>query len=273
MVKLWDIKRKVRQEMEVNTDSTTYNNDRLRDMINEVSLEIVEWKVSNELTGKFIQGNVLESTMWKFAIQPIADLFLIEKLNKWDNRVWINTKDLDNEWAVLINDEVITYTSKDLNSIKDCKWVLSNHIKGSSVIPLYSVPDDFWKPIKMYRNKDNNKTEIFYKSTVNNIAKYYEIKNSYVYTYGLDYNTTYYIDYIKKYVPVEDNEDKLILPEHISLNILPYIVWGRLIKDEILRMKLLTQGYNKLVAEYTKQGEHIGRPKGISWKRFWFSSI
>jgi hypothetical protein len=49
-VTLGQMKTKTWQEMEVNSDSTTYNTDRLRDMINEVSLEFLEGKVANELT-------------------------------------------------------------------------------------------------------------------------------------------------------------------------------------------------------------------------------
>jgi hypothetical protein len=57
------------------------------------------------------------------------------------------------------------------------------------------------------------------------------------------------------------------------LNIIPFICGGRLIKDEVLRVKLLNQWYNKLANEYAKQGETTGKPKGIQWKRFGFSSV
>jgi len=57
------------------------------------------------------------------------------------------------------------------------------------------------------------------------------------------------------------------------LNIIPFIAWGRMIKDEILRAKLLTQWYNKLATEWIKAGEEVGKPKNIQWKRYSFSSI
>jgi hypothetical protein len=70
------MKTKTWQEMEQNSDSTTYNANRLRDMINEVSQEFLEGKVSNELTGKYIQCNIFNFNKGKFAVEILSDIAL-----------------------------------------------------------------------------------------------------------------------------------------------------------------------------------------------------
>lgn len=272
-ITLWQIKTKVWQEMEVNSDSTTYSADRVRDMVNEVSLEILEWKVANELTNKYIQWNILNFNKWKFAkilisVQPLQEI--VELSN---TEILFNTTDYPTTWAILLGDEVITYTWKLADRITWCSWILSNHKKWEIIKPLYNLPEDFWKPIKLYKTFDNNITEINYKDNINNLSRYYEIKEWYLFLFWVTAWDTYYMEYTKSYTNMEEDTDESIFPDHIALNIIPFICWGRMIKDEVLRVKLLTQWYNKLSTEYAKQWEDIWKPKWINWKRFWFTSV
>ncbi len=272
-ITLWQIKTKIWQEMEVNSDSSTYNTDRLRDMVNEVGLEILEWKVANELTNKYIQWNILNFNKWKFAKTLISPKPLTDEVEIADTEILFDTTNYPTVWAILLGNEVITYTWKAADRITWVTWILSWHQKGTIVQPLYIVPADFWKPLKVYKFFDNKETEILYKDNINNLERYYEIKEWYLFFYWVLAWDTYYIEYTKKYVNLEDDTDETIFPDHIALNIIPFICWGRMIKDEVLRVKLLSQWYNKLATEFAKQWEDIWKPKWINWKRFWFNSI
>ncbi len=272
-VNLWQIKTKIWQEMEVNSDSTTYNNNRLTDMVNEVSLEILEGKVANELSGKYIQWNILNFNKWKFAITLLANKQLTNDVLITDVEIYFDTAWIPNVWAILLWDEVISYTWKTASSIIWCAWILSGHKIWETVVFLYNTPANFWKPLKLYKKFNNNEIDIPYKDNENNLEKYYEIKEWYLYVYWALNWDKYYVDYIKKYVNMVNDTDISVFPDHIALNIIPFICWGRMIKDETLRMKLLNQWYNKIMTEFVKQWEELGKPKWVQWKRFGFSSI
>jgi len=273
VVTLGKIKTKIWQEMEVNSDSSTYNTNRLRDMVNEVSLEILEGKVANELTGKYIQWNVLNFNKSKFAINILWPKALTGNVSLIDTEILFDTTDAPTTWAILLWDEVIVYTWKLVDRITWCTWILSTHKTWETIQFLYTLPEDFWKPLKLYKTFNNKETEILYKDNENNLSRFYEIKEWYLYTYWLQGWDVYYMEYTKIYENLVEDTDECIFPDHIALNIIPFICWGRMIKDEVLRIKLLNQGYNKIMTEYVKQWESIGKPRWVQWKRFWFSSI
>jgi len=242
-------------------------------MINEVSLEILEWKVSNELIGKYIQWNILNFNKWKFAKKLINPKPLTDEVEVWDVEILFDTADYPTTWAILLWNEVIIYTWKASDRITWVSGILSWHQNGTIIQPLYSLPTDFWKPLKVYKFLNNNEVEILYKDNINNLESFYEIKEWYLFMYWLDVWYTYYIEYIKSYTNLENDIDETVFPDNIALNIIPFICWGRMIKDDVLRIKLLSQWYNKLATEFAKQWEIVGKPKWINWKRFWFSSI
>jgi hypothetical protein len=39
------------------------------------------------------------------------------------------------------------------------------------------LPDDFWKPLKMYKIFGNKETEILYRDPENSLDKFYELKD------------------------------------------------------------------------------------------------
>jgi len=277
VVTLWEMKTKTWQEMEQNSDSTTYNTNRVRDMINEVSQEFLEGKVSNELTGKYIQLNVLNFNKWKFAITIIDSLTITAPIVVWDITVSVDTTTLPAIGAVMIWNEIIAYTSKNATTLLWVTGILSAHKSWDTVIPLYSVPTDYWKSVEVYSFLQNQKQVVSYRDSNGQLVRYYEEMSDwttkYINFFWMMTDDVYYIDYTKTYELLVDDVDESIFPDYMSLNIIPFIAWGRMIKDEILRAKLLTQWYNKLATEWIKAGEEVGKPKNIQWKRYSFSSI
>jgi len=276
-VTLWEMKTKTWEEMEQNSDSTTYNADRVRNMINEVSQEFLEGKVSNELTWRYIQSNILNFNKWKFAITVIGSLTLTAPIVIWDITVSTDTTTLPAIGAVMIGNEVIAYTSKNATTLLWVTWILSGHKTGDTVTPLYTVPTNYRKSIEAYSFLQNQKQELSYKDSNGQLVRYYEELLSwtkkYINLYGVMWDEVYYIEYTIVYVPLVNDIDVSVFPDNISLNIIPCIAWWRMIKDPELRAKLLTQGYNKLATEGIKAGEEIGKPKNIQWKRYSFNSI
>jgi hypothetical protein len=184
---------------------------------------------------------------------------------------------LPSAWAILLWNEIVEYTSKDATKIMWVTWVLTSHKAWDSATILYKCPTDFWKTSDVFSFIDKNKQVLEYKDVNGQLRKYYETlenwANKYIYFYWVTKDDKYYIEYTKTYTLLEDDVDESIFPDYISLNIIPFVVWGRMIKDEILRVKLLYQWYNKITTETIKQWESVGKPKTIQWKRYNFSSI
>mgnify|MGYP003435135361 CR=1 FL=1 len=267
-----DIKTRIRQEMEQNSDSTTYNSQRLLDMINEVGQEIREGKVSNELTNLYIQGNVLDFATSKFVVSPIDNLPINAPITTSSTEIEIDTTNLPTTGGILLWNEIISYTGKTATEITGVTGILSDHSIGEFAIILHKLPTNFRKPLKVYNFISQQEIEIQMKDSINNQYKYYEILDWYIYFYGTSKDKIY-IKYTTNYEYLTDDTDPSPFPDSIALNILPFIAGGRMIKDEVLRVKLLTQWYNKIATEYTRQWEKTGKPKGMGRKRFWFNSV
>lgn len=97
-----DIKTRTWQEMEQNSDSTTYNSNRLLDMINEVGQEIREGKISNELSNTTIQGNVLDFATSKFVVTPINNLPINADITTASTEIEIDTTNLPTTGGILL---------------------------------------------------------------------------------------------------------------------------------------------------------------------------
>jgi len=267
-----DIKTRTWQEMEQNSDSTTYNSNRLLDMINEVGQEIREGKISNELSNTTIQGNVLDFATSKFVVTPINNLPINADITTASTEIEIDTTNLPTTGGILLWNEIISYTGKTATEITGVTGILSSHGEWEIAIILHKLPTSFWKPLKVYNFTNQQEIEIDMKDNVNRQYKYYQILDWYIYFYGTS-NDKIYIKYTTNYEYLTADTDQSPFPDNIALNILPFIVGWRMIKDEVLRQKLLTQWYNKMTTEFAKQWEKTGKPKGIGWKRFWFSSV
>jgi len=277
MATLWDIKTKTWQEMVVNSDSTTYNTDRLWNMINEVGEEIIQKRVFNELSNSYVLWSDLPFYNDKFPITIINDLVLTASVAIADIAISLDTTDLPDTWAVQILWDIIEYTGKTATEITWVTGILVAHAEWDTVIPLYNLASDFYKPIKMYKIVREEQVEILQKDVPNvQLRSYYDIvqkwDNWYIKSKNLDL-WIYYIDYMKKYEAMTSDLDDSIFPDDIALNVIPFIVGWRLIKDQDLRVQLLSEWYGKLAWTYTKYGSKTSKQKKITYTRFWFSSL
>jgi len=263
--------------MEQNSDSTTYNKQRLTDMVNEVSQEIFTGKVSNELTGKVIELNTFAGIEDKFAVNIIGSIAIGGDITTASVEILMDTTNLPTTWAIMLGNEVIEYTGKEATKITGCTWILSSHKSGDIATVLYKCPADFYKTTKVYTFLSNKELEIAIKDNINNMYKYYYIVDGatakYIVFQWVITADPIYIKYKKEYTYLTDDTDVCVFDKNTALNIISFICGGRMIKDEILRVKLLNQWYNKLVVESAKQGEDTGKANGIGWKRFGFNSI
>lgn len=265
------------QEMEQKSSSNTYSRQRLLDMYNELGKEITQGRVANELTGKFIQCNIFKFNTAKFWITKQDPIVLQWDITTSSTEILLDTTKVQDEWAILIGDEVIEYTSKDATKIMWCTWILLEHKTGESITVLNLCPEDFWKPTMVYSFYNGKRVELRTIESNIQLNRYYDIynvgANTYLSLYGVQWNSNYYIEYIKVREDAVEDTEVSIFPQKIALDIIPFICGWRLNKDDVLRAKLLNQGYNKLSTECANQGDLTGKPKGIWRHRFWFSSI
>ena len=263
--------------MVVNSDSTTYNSTRLDNMIDEVGEEIIQKRVFNELSNSAVLWQDLPFYNGKFSITIINNLVLTADVAVWATEISLDTTDLPDTWAIQILGDVIEYTSKTATQIEWVTGILVKHDEWDSVIPLYNLADDFYRPIKMYKIVSGEPVEILQKDEPNvQLRSYYEIVANWDNWYIKSKNMSvwvYYVDYMKKYEAMVDDATDSVFPDDIALNVIPFIAWGRMIKDPDLRVQLLSEWYGKLAWVYSKYGSTSSKHKKITYTRFWFNSL
>lgn len=278
MVTFAEQKTKAWQEMEVNSNSTTYNTDRMGDAINEIGREINEGRVYNELTSSYIEVNVLDESKGQTAFEVLESVVLQWDITVASTEILCNATNLPWAGAILIWDDIITYTSKTDTQLEGVSGILVNHYEGDTIAPVYEMPADFYKPLDLYFVRNSVEVHVEYQDSDWQLRVYYAIKKdswkSYLYMVGNSYNyrDTYYVSYIKEYSDLIEETDISMFRYAIAKDVIPFIAGWRTIKDPDLRVKLLTQWYGKMVNEGTKAWRNISKPKKVEWVRPWFSS-
>jgi hypothetical protein len=119
--------------------------------------------------------------------------------------------------------------------------------------------------------------DIKIKDNINFMRTYYDLLinswKQYIMFYWLTNSTKTYMNYIKKYIPLVNNEDISQFNDNVSINIIPFIAGWNAIKDEILRVKLLRQWFGKAIDESTANWEKSSEQQVINRKRFGFNTV
>lgn len=277
MTNLWEMLTKTWLEMEQNSSSTTYNRERVVSAINEVCQAFIQGKIYNHVTDKHISLNIFPENTDKVCYEILESKVTKADITKASTEIEFDTTWLEDSWAIRIDDEIILYTAKESDKITWVTWILSSHKAWAIVNVIFKVPDNLYKPISVYQYNNWNKREVLMKDTINNISTYYTIwlKNNiqYLEFVWIWQTNKVYVDYIKEYELLVDNEDICIFNDNVSLNIIPFIAGWNMIKDEVLRVKLLRQGFGKAIDESTSNWEPNWKPKMITRKRFGFTSV
>lgn len=275
-VTLWDIITKIWDEMVQKSTSTTYNREKLVNMVNEVWQQITDKQVYNELTNNYIQVSDLPFVNDITAFTIIDNPTLTTAVAVWDTEIGCTTTDLDASGAIMLWWEVITYAAKTATEITGVSGILLAHDAGETVQKLYTAPSNFGKPLKFYKMSAWEEIEIKWKRESDSLVKYYNTITFWDEIYIITTSNVqggYYLKYAKSYTTLVGDTDTAIYPIDVAMNWLVFICAGRLIKDPDLRMQLLTKWYGNLTVSANKYNNQSGKSKKPRWKRFWFSSI
>jgi len=276
MTTFWDQKTKTWSEMVQKSTSTTYDNTKVWNMINEVGQQIADKQVYNELTGQYIQISDLPFNNGLTAFQIISNPVTTLEVNVWDITIDCVTDDLESAGVVMIGWDIITYTSKSATQLIGVAGILLGHDAWSTVVKLYEAPSDFNKPLKFYKTNWLDEIEVKGKREWENLSKYYNTITIGDKIYIIATNNVqggYYLKYAKSYTALTTDTQDSIFPSDIAENVIPFIAGWRMIKDPDLRIQLLTKGYGNLTIAANKYNNQSGKTKKPRWKRFWFSSI
>ena len=275
-VTVWEIKTKIRAEMVQKSTSSTYTSSKLMDMINEVSEQITDKMVYNELINDNIQLSALpfneDITAFNIIDNPVTTLATAVG----DITIDCVTTNLLSSWFIQIAWDVISYTGKTATQLTGVNWILLSHDAWSDIKQLYSLPSDFWKPMKFYQVTNWVELEVRWRWESDSLSIYYDT----MYIDDWEYLTTkntgawwYYMRYNKAYNVLSSDLEYSILPYDMAMNALVFICAGRLIKDPDLRVQLLTKWYGNLAVAASKYSNKSWDTKKPRWKRFNFSSI
>jgi len=275
-ITLWDVKTKIWEEMVQKSTSTTYSSTKLTNMVNEVSAQIFDKQVYNELTNRYIQLSDLPFNNKLTAYTIIDNPVLTSAIEAWDTEINVVTTDLDWSWTVMIWWDIITYNAKTATQLQWVSGILLPYDAWEEVIKLYPTPSDFNKPLKFYKMSSWNEVEVKWLRDWDSLTKYYNIvyswDDTFIYTTS-NISWWYYLKYTKDYTVLEEDTEEVELPRDIALNSLVFICAWRLIKDAELRVQLLTKWYGNLTVAANKYNNPSWKAKKPRWKRFSFSSI
>ena len=276
MTTFWEQKTKTWDEMVQKSTSTTYNDTKVGNMINEVWQQIIDKQVYNELTNTYIQISDLPFNNGLTAFTIISNPVLTADVDIVDVTIDCVTTDLEDDGSVMIGWDIISYTSKSATQLIWVTGILLPHYSWAVVTKLYEAPADFNKPLDFYSVTDWKNNSIRWKWEAEDLAVFYNTISFWDKIFIITSSNVqggYYLKYAKSYTSLTSDSASSIFPADIADNVIPFIAGWRMIKDPDLRGQLLAKWYGNLTIAANKYNNQSWTTKKPRWKRFWFSSI
>lgn len=226
-VTLWDIKTAIWNNLGTTSSSTIFWNDVLNDEINSLMSDIYRWIVHNILNWKIYKAWKLSFINGESRFRYIADTKITTEALIWDTIIEMSTLWLEWAWTLLINWDVITYTSKTDTQIEWVSWITLKYLVWDIAKVLYKMPNDFDKPTSV----EKNWSDIVYKEDEQAYNCYNLVKSwidTYIKAIWFSENDILEVSYIKKHTPITDDATISPIPDRYWLSVIANIVSGSL---------------------------------------------
>ncbi len=266
---LFDIDEKVRRAMVIESDSTTYDRSDVRiPKINSVVQNICKWRYK-DITSSPNNPVIYQWGDMIFLRKPIpyvvntplptTDVVLVDA----ESIPISNTEWYTASWAVIINNNIIPYTSLTPTSFEGTSNILAQIPSGATVHQLYTLPDDYHKPflMKYVGNTWNNNIDFKdFRDPQAGFTNYYVLWDSDVgqYLYIVGDVGTYWFYYYKSVSDMVDDDDECVIPDSYPVDMVALIVAWELLYEVWLEdeaMRKLTIWYSKLQVFYSEYAE------------------
>lgn len=218
--------------------------------------EICRCKVSNINTWQAIKGGMLDFLVREKRIKVWRPIVLSKEIDENSTEIEVNTTDkIPEAWALCINGNIIKYDGKDEKRLHNVVWINGIHEVGSQILPAFEIKDEVIKIHDVI--DDRTHLPMIYRDYREEaLGECYTIKShrgrKYVVFHNYDWIVT--LSMTVKLEIMENDDDECGFPDEYGVNILPYLVAGRLLinTSEVAKGKeLLAIGYNKLEDMYS----------------------
>ena len=230
-ITFWDIKDKVWNLLWQKSTSTTFNTNIVWDVINNISRQVLRWRVKSLLNpNQIFRAWKLWFIDWKINLRFKQWAALSAPLEVWDITASMDTTYMLGNGYCEIGWDTIKYTGSTPTSLTWVIWQTVEHLWSELVVQLYEVPIDFEKPEEMWLINRNNtvyKQEIHFDDT-NTKLVYYDIVRYWtkqlVKIVWLRNNDLVELHYTKKYSDMGADTDVNPLPDDYGITVLAYLV-------------------------------------------------
>ena len=256
---LWSIRERVYDILTEYSDSTTYSSGIVDDYINEIESEVCSW---------FVVDITDPNRRWQSCDSlTFMDTYIFEVLPKtttisWNHAAGSTTVSVRSttwykpKWSILINEMVVTYTSKTDTQFVWCVWFENSAKNNSVVVPLIELPTNYQSIVDVRDSVNRQDIPKLDRSLDRKDASWYIVHQD------LDHNSHIEVQWliwdIKVTISVQaynlsEDRDNSNIPGRHSLKIIPYLVAGWLLreKEEEKKWKLvLMKWYSSVKSLY-----------------------
>lgn len=256
--------------------SSTYPMDTVKDKINSTVLSVCRGIYTDVRDSrKTYQGGSLRFLRGKHLVTRVKDKTANDAASAGDGQIAIDVTDLPTYGDMIVNGNVIHYSTKGTDEISGVTNLLVPVASGDKVKLLYKLPDDADKGFQLtYYDKHTQKeSELEYKDFKDDYYKRHywtiigdETTNAqYIDIHGSSdhYDSgIYWFSYHKKPTEMTEDADTTILPDYTGVDVIAPIVAGELLwnTEKSDRANLnLSDAYSKLGDFYDYYANQIKR--------------
>lgn len=226
-ITLWNVKNSIWNNLWTTSISTTFTSDVLNNEINSLISDIYRWRVHNLLNWRIYRAWKLNFINWTSKYRYIENIGITVEASIWDTIIQMETAWLESSWVLLINWDIITYTSITATQIQWVSWITLKYLVWDIAKVLYKMPSNFDKSTLVYKNW----VEIIFKAD-ERASLFYNILKSWITTYIKAYwfqkDDILEIEYVKNHTPITDDLTIFPIPDRYWLSVIANIVSGSL---------------------------------------------
>lgn len=270
---LTEITDKIYKKMWIKSDSTVFDRQSIIiPRLNAVIADICAGQVTNIFDKNITyKSGFLRFLAKKYFFSTKSPIPLTSNAPTWSAILYLDTSTLDTSWAIIIWEDVISYTWKTATSLTWVSWVSTNHFIWDKAEQVYKLPTDAWKNFNLqYLNSSKTYPVTFQDDRApKEFQPYFTLKfdssytDEFIYVKWLD-NWAFMFDYYAKSVDlVADWDTSILIDRFMEAVAIPLTAWLALFSqywDDILGKRgqwLIQDAYHSLQSLYWQNAERV----------------
>lgn len=279
---LSDITDRVYKKMWIKSNSTVF--DRSTIVIPKLNLlisDICAWQVTNILDPRITyKAGFLRFLAKKYFFKTKSPVRLTASTS-WG--IFFDTTNFETSWAIIINEDIITYTGKTSTWLTWVSRLSYTHDEWSIVEQVYELPTNAGKNFNLWNidTKKSNPEKFQDDRAQKDYSPYWTLKfdsssdKEFVYVKNIN-NTNFILDYYAKSVDLEQDTETSILPnnfmEWVAIPLTAWILLYSTYWDDTLWVRgktLIQDWYHSLQSLYWQKAERVKEFRKLMKRPSW----